>query len=112
MIKNVFWSHASQRAEYKDFGDVVTFDTTYRTNMYSMPLAMFVGSNHQLQNVVFGQALLHDEKADTFEWLFKAFKNCMSGSEDPQSILVRTIKQWFCCNDMSSTIYIKFLLTL
>ena len=48
VIKNVFWSHASQRAEYKDFGDVVTFDTTYRTNMYSMPLAMFVGSNHQL----------------------------------------------------------------
>ncbi|KAG2611857.1 hypothetical protein PVAP13_4KG238925 [Panicum virgatum] len=60
-------SHASQRAEYKDFGDVVTFDTTYRTNMYSMPLAMF--------------------KPDTFEWLFKAFKNCMSGSEDPQCIL-------------------------
>lgn len=87
VIRNVFWSHTSQRVEYKDFGDVVTFDTTYRTNKYSMPLAMFVGSNHQLQNLVFGQALLHDEKADTFEWLFKAFKNCMSRSEDPRCIL-------------------------
>lgn len=48
VIKNVFWSHANKQAEYKDFGDVVMFDTTYRTNMYSMPLAMFVGSNHQL----------------------------------------------------------------
>jgi hypothetical protein len=27
-------------------------------NKNRMPLAMFVGSNHQLQNVVFGQALL------------------------------------------------------
>ncbi|CAM0150130.1 unnamed protein product [Urochloa decumbens] len=87
VIKNVFWSHASQRAEYRDFGDVVTFDTTYKTNMYSMPLALFVGSNHQLQNVVFGQALLQDEQANTFEWLFKAFQDCMSGSRDPRCIL-------------------------
>jgi len=87
VIKNVFWSHASQRAEYRDFGDVVTFDTTYKTNVYSMPLAMFVGSNHQLQNVVFGQALLQDEQANTFEWLFRAFQNCMTGSRDPRCIL-------------------------
>ncbi|RLN30643.1 protein FAR1-RELATED SEQUENCE 5-like [Panicum miliaceum] len=87
VIKNVFWSYASQRAEYRDFGDVVTFDTTYKTNMYSMPLAMFVGSNHQLQNVVFGQALLQDEQANTFEWLFGAFQNCISGSRDPRCIL-------------------------
>ena len=86
VIKNVFWSHASQRAEYVDFGDVVTFDTTYRTNIYNMPLAMFVGSNHQLQNVIFGQALLQDERADTFEWLFKSFQMCMFG-KDPCCML-------------------------
>jgi len=34
--------------------------------MYNMPVAMFIGSNHHLQNVVFGQALLQDEQADTF----------------------------------------------
>jgi hypothetical protein len=28
-IKNIFWSHASQRAECRDFGDVITFDTTH-----------------------------------------------------------------------------------
>jgi hypothetical protein len=91
VIKNVFWSHASQRVEYRDFGDVVTFDTTYKTNMYSMPLAMFVGSNHQLQNVVFGQELLQDEQANTFEWLFETFQNCMFGSRDPRCILTGEI---------------------
>uniref|UniRef100_K3Y121 Protein FAR1-RELATED SEQUENCE n=1 Tax=Setaria italica TaxID=4555 RepID=K3Y121_SETIT len=30
---------------------------------------------------------LQDEKANTFEWLFGAFKNCMSGSRDPRCIL-------------------------
>ncbi|KAG2606332.1 hypothetical protein PVAP13_4NG226311 [Panicum virgatum] len=70
VVKNVFWSHASQQGDYADYSSVVTFDTTYRTNQYSMPLAMFVGFNNKLQNVVFGQALLRDERADTFEWLY------------------------------------------
>ena len=76
--------------DYKHFGDVVTFDTTYRTNQYSMPLAMFVGFNNQLQNVIFGQALLRDEKADTFEWLFKQFRICMGG-RDPNVIFTGMI---------------------
>jgi hypothetical protein len=87
VTQNVFWSHASQRVEYVDFGDVITFDTRYQTNIYSMHLAMFVGSNHQLQNVIFGQALLNNEQADTFKWLFKAFQNCMRPAKDPKCIL-------------------------
>jgi hypothetical protein len=42
VIQNVFRSHASLRAEYVDFGDVITSDTTYQINIYSMPLSMFV----------------------------------------------------------------------
>ncbi len=60
--------------------------TTYRTNLYSMPLAMFVGCNNQLQNIVFAQALVRDERADTFEWIFKTFQECMNG-KDPITIL-------------------------
>jgi hypothetical protein len=77
VIQNIFWSHASHHAKYADFGDVVTFDTTYQTKIYRMSLAMFVRSNHQLQNVIFRQALLKNEQADTFEWLCKAFQNYM-----------------------------------
>jgi hypothetical protein len=80
-LKRIFWSHASQRAECRDFGDVITFDTTHKTNKYRIPLAMFVGSNHQLQNVVFGQALLKDESSESFEWLFSTFKTCMGGKD-------------------------------
>jgi hypothetical protein len=46
-----------------------------------MPLAMFVGSNHQLQNVVFGQALLRDESSESFEWLFSTFNTYMGGRD-------------------------------
>ncbi|XP_022883701.1 protein FAR1-RELATED SEQUENCE 5-like [Olea europaea var. sylvestris] len=33
-------------AAYKEFRDVVTFDTTYLTNKYNMPFALFVSVNH------------------------------------------------------------------
>ncbi|WVZ64205.1 hypothetical protein U9M48_013766 [Paspalum notatum var. saurae] len=48
IVKNIFWSHASQCAEFKDFGDVMTFDTIHKTNKNKMPLVLFVGFNHQL----------------------------------------------------------------
>ncbi|XP_024311807.1 protein FAR1-RELATED SEQUENCE 5-like [Brachypodium distachyon] len=69
VVKNIFWSHASCQANYAEFGDVVTFDTTYRSNFYCMPLGMFVGSNHHLQNVIFGFVLVRDETQKTFEWI-------------------------------------------
>jgi hypothetical protein len=72
--------------ESADFGDVVTFDTTYRTNRYSMPLAMFVGFSSNLRNVVFAQALIRDEKTDTFAWVIKQFKHCMSSEKEPRVI--------------------------
>jgi hypothetical protein len=50
-----------------------------------MPLAMFVRFNNQLQNVVFAQALIRDERIDIFEWLLQQFKNCMDG-KDPITI--------------------------
>jgi hypothetical protein len=78
-LKNIFWSHASQRAEYRDFGDVITFDTTHKTNSKRMPLAMFVGADNNLKNVTFGQALIGDESTGLFKWLFETFMACMGG---------------------------------
>ncbi|XP_034593774.2 protein FAR1-RELATED SEQUENCE 5 [Setaria viridis] len=77
VIHSLFWSHASMQGDYADFGDAMSFDTTHKTNIYEKPLAMFVGSNHHLQNTLFGCALVGDETAETFEWVFKAFKKCM-----------------------------------
>lgn len=87
VAKNIFWSHASCQANYAEFGDVVSFDTTYKCNFYNKPLAMFVGSNHHLQNVIFGFALLGDEKEETFDWVFRTFKTCMENKE-PHCILI------------------------
>jgi hypothetical protein len=85
-IKNIFWANASCRAAYADFGDCITFDTTYKTNKYHMPLAVFVGVNNHLQSSIFGVALMGDETIESFKWVFNTFLKCMKGKE-PMCIL-------------------------
>jgi hypothetical protein len=85
-LKNVFWADARSRASYEDFGDVVTFDTTYLTNKYEMPFAPFVGVNHHGQSIPFGAPLISSEDTMTFVWLFETWLKCMKGKA-PRAII-------------------------
>ena len=42
-LKGLFWSDSQSQIDYAAFGDVVIFDSTYRTNKYNMPFVPFVG---------------------------------------------------------------------
>ena len=83
---NVFWANASGRASYTDFGDCITFDTTYKSNKYHLPLAVFVGVNNHLQSTIFGVALMSNEDEESFKWVFGTFLRCMGGKQ-PMCIL-------------------------
>uniref|UniRef100_A0A7N0U020 Protein FAR1-RELATED SEQUENCE n=1 Tax=Kalanchoe fedtschenkoi TaxID=63787 RepID=A0A7N0U020_KALFE len=75
-ITNIFWADARMRIDYGLFGDVACFDTTYSMNKESRPFGVFVGLNHHRSTVIFGAAILYDETAASFEWLFQSFLNC------------------------------------
>lgn len=47
--------------DYELFGDIVYFDTAYRTNKEYRSLATFVGFNYHREVVIFGAALIYDE---------------------------------------------------
>nr|XP_043638201.1 protein FAR1-RELATED SEQUENCE 5-like [Erigeron canadensis] len=85
-LKSLFWADARCRAAYEEFGDVVTFDTTYLTNEYEMPMAPFVGVNHHGQSILLGCGLISNEDNETFTWLFQSWLACMSGSP-PKAII-------------------------
>ncbi|XP_027351036.1 protein FAR1-RELATED SEQUENCE 5-like [Abrus precatorius] len=72
-ITNVFWADAKMVIDYGFFGEVVSLDTTYCTNRANRPLALFSGFNHYRGVVIFGAALLYDETAESFQWLFETF---------------------------------------
>ncbi|XBJ23026.1 hypothetical protein VPH35_001293 [Triticum aestivum] len=75
----VFWADATSRKNYKHFGSVVSFDSTYTTNQYDMIFAPFTGVNHHLQSVFFGAAFLLNEKTESYVWLFETFLKAMGG---------------------------------
>lgn len=45
-IKSMLWCTGKNIFYYSKFGDAITFDTTYRTNLYSLPFGLFVGVNN------------------------------------------------------------------
>ncbi|KAK1606457.1 hypothetical protein QYE76_030130 [Lolium multiflorum] len=81
ILENVFWSNASSRAAYADFGDCITFDTTYKSNKHHLPLAVFVDVNNHLQATIFGVALMGNESEQSFKWVFSRFLECIGGKQ-------------------------------
>jgi hypothetical protein len=80
-VRSIFWTDSRSRLDYQLYGDIISFDTTYSTNRYNMPFAPIIGINGLGRTIVFGWALLKDEKADTFKWLFQSFVKIMEGKK-------------------------------
>ncbi|XP_042974852.1 protein FAR1-RELATED SEQUENCE 4-like [Carya illinoinensis] len=85
-LRNVFWVDPRSRTAYKSFGDVITFDTTYLTNRYRIPIVLFMGVKHHGQSIFFGVGLISSQDAYTFVWLFQTFLECMNG-QTPRAIV-------------------------
>ncbi|WVZ87594.1 hypothetical protein U9M48_034205, partial [Paspalum notatum var. saurae] len=92
-IKTLMWCSGRSRAQYACFGDVITFDTTYCTNIYKMPFGLFVGVNSHFQTTIFAGVLMRRETTKNFAWVFKEFLRLMSLTDEqtfaeaPQTIL-------------------------
>ncbi|KAK3188637.1 hypothetical protein Dsin_028198 [Dipteronia sinensis] len=78
-ITNMFWVDARMIIDYGQFGDVMSFDTTYKINKENRSFVVFVGLNHHRETVIFAGILMYDETTDSFIWLFETFLQAMSG---------------------------------
>ncbi|XP_074362490.1 protein FAR1-RELATED SEQUENCE 5-like [Apium graveolens] len=85
-VRGLVWvDHRSLNA-YTNFGDVVSFDFTYRTNRYCMPFIPITGVNHHYQNILFGFALMRDETEISYKWVLKTWLEAV-GNKPPLTII-------------------------
>ncbi|KAL4275616.1 hypothetical protein AHAS_Ahas20G0125000 [Arachis hypogaea] len=75
-FRTALWVDARCRAYY---GDVMSFDTTYKINRHGLPFASFVGVNHHGKSTLLGCALLGNEKIPCFKWVFTQWSNWRYG---------------------------------
>nr|GFB05593.1 protein FAR1-related sequence 5-like [Tanacetum cinerariifolium] len=72
-LVSMFWADDTMKCNYAVFGDVVSFDATFRTNKYDFVFVSFTGIDHNQKCVTFGATLLSDETEDSYCWMLKAF---------------------------------------
>ncbi|KMZ76176.1 hypothetical protein ZOSMA_105G00030 [Zostera marina] len=76
-LKQLFWADPKCIEEYKQYGEAITFDTTYNTNKYKLIIGIFCGVNNHMRTVLFANGFLSNESTESFIWLFSEFKKCM-----------------------------------
>jgi hypothetical protein len=100
-IKTIYWRDGDSLKYYAEYGDCVSFDTTYMTNKYNLPFAPFVGVTGHGHTCLFGCAFICDQTIDTFKWIFQAFTESMGGKHpatiitDQDSAMKAAIEQMF-----------------
>ncbi|XP_022040082.2 protein FAR1-RELATED SEQUENCE 5-like [Helianthus annuus] len=75
VLKCIFWADEDMKRNYYMFGDVISFDATYKRNKYNMMFLPFTGIDNHNRNVTLGAAILGSETAETYSWLLRAIKN-------------------------------------
>nr|XP_017250802.1 PREDICTED: protein FAR1-RELATED SEQUENCE 5-like [Daucus carota subsp. sativus] len=84
-LTRLFWADGINRKSYEVFGDVVSFDATYRTNKYGMVFVPLIGIDNHWKSTTFAGALLESESAESFKWLCNTMKSIFG--REPKCII-------------------------
>ncbi|KAL9280961.1 putative protein FAR1-RELATED SEQUENCE 10 [Arabidopsis thaliana] len=85
-VENIAWAYGDSVRGYSLFGDVVVFDTSYRSVPYGLLLGVFFGIDNNGKAMLLGCVLLQDESCRSFTWALQTFVRFMRGRH-PQTIL-------------------------
>ncbi|XP_052625623.1 protein FAR-RED IMPAIRED RESPONSE 1-like [Lactuca sativa] len=79
LLAAMFWADEREKAFYAEFGEVISFDATFRTNKYKMVFVPFTAVDHHKKSVTAGAGLPSRETIESYEWLLKDFLRAHEG---------------------------------
>lgn len=85
-VENIAWLYGDSVRAYTLYGDVVTFDTTYRSITYGLLLGVWFGMDNHGKAILYGCVLLQDEGSHSFTWALQTFVRFIRGRH-PQTIV-------------------------
>ncbi|KAL3502235.1 hypothetical protein ACH5RR_036684 [Cinchona calisaya] len=68
-LNRLFWVDLQTLLDYKYFGDVLVFDSTYNTSQYFKPLVVLYGVNNHFSTVIFACYLVSAKDEESFDWV-------------------------------------------
>ncbi|GJW96290.1 FAR1-related sequence 5-like protein [Tanacetum coccineum] len=81
----MFWADEVDKCNYKEFGDIISFDATFRTNKYDMVFVPFIGIDNHRKCVTVGSGFLLREDTEAYTWLLRSF---MTAHEKQPTMIV------------------------
>ncbi|XP_076957125.1 protein FAR1-RELATED SEQUENCE 5-like [Bidens hawaiensis] len=67
----VFWANEISRSNYLAFGDIISFDATFKTNKYKMVFVPFMAIDNHCHSVTVGWGLLASKTIESYTWLLQ-----------------------------------------
>jgi len=74
-IEDIFWAHPTSVKLFNNFSTILVMDSTYKTNMYKMPMFEIVGVTQPIWHIQLTLDLWHMRKRKT---LFGFYKWCVN----------------------------------
>nr|GEW60778.1 hypothetical protein [Tanacetum cinerariifolium] len=72
-LVSMFWAVEVAKYNYKEFGDIVSFDATFNSNKYNMKFVTFIGIDTHEKCVTLGSGMLLHEDTKSYTLLLNAF---------------------------------------
>lgn len=85
-LTRLFWMTSEQITFWIKYHDVIINDNTAKTNVYNMPLSVFVGVDNNGRTRLLAQAIISDETFETYQWILQ----CTLQATDHQPVVFFT----------------------
>jgi len=87
-VEDIFWAHPTSVKLFNNFSTVLVMDSTYKTNMYKMPMFEVVGVTSTDLTYSVGFGFVTHEKEENVVWVLKMLRKLLTSKMNMPKVIV------------------------